>query len=95
MTLRERAARTLLGTLIVVAASVSVGLTAPADGPFSIAVRPVFLRLDEAAVAESRARALGLDVDVKLGALHLHFGWSAIPLASLSPASTKPAGTLL
>jgi hypothetical protein len=94
VTLRQRAARILAGTLIVVAASVSVGLTAPADGPFTIAVRPVFLRLDEAP-DDSRARALGLDIDVKLGTIHLHFGWSAIPLASLSPASTKVASTLL
>ncbi len=82
-----------MGTLIVLAASVSVGLTAPADGPFSITVRPVFLRLDDSA-DPSRARALGLDIDVKLGETRLHFGWSAIPLASLSP-STKPGCSLL
>jgi hypothetical protein len=84
----------LVGTLILVAACVSVGLTAPAGGPFTIAVRPVFLRLDEA-LDESRARALGLDIDVKLGTIHLHFGWSAIPLARLSPASTNVATSLL
>jgi hypothetical protein len=84
----------LIGTLIVVAACVSVGLTAPADGPFTIAVRPVFLRLDET-FDDSRARALGLDIDLKLGRLHLHYGWSAIPLASLSPPSTKSVSTLL
>jgi hypothetical protein len=84
----------LIGTMIVVASCVSVGLTAPADGPFTIAVRPIFLRLDEAP-DESRAGALGLDIDVKIGTMHLHFGWSAIPLASLLPASTKPASTLL
>jgi hypothetical protein len=83
-----------MGTLIVLAASVSVGLTAPVDGPFTISVRPVFLRLDEAA-DQSRARALGLDIDVTFGTVHLHFGWSAIPLASLSPASTKSVSTLL
>jgi hypothetical protein len=80
VTLRQRLARTLVGTLIFVAACVSVGLTAPADGPFSIGIRPVFL---------------GIDVDIKVGTLHLHYGWSAIPLAALRPASTKPAGTLL
>jgi hypothetical protein len=90
--LRTRVARTLIGTLIVFAALVSVGVTAPPDGLFTIAVRPVFLRLGAQAIAESRARALGLDVDIKFGALHLHFAWSAI---SLMPASTKPAPTLL
>ena len=92
MPLRTRLARTLVGTLIVFAALVSVGLTAPADGPFTIGVRPVFFRLDPASIAESRAHALGLDVDIKFGTLHLHFAWSAIPL---TPATTKPTGTLL
>ena len=41
--------------------------------------------------AESRAPALGLDVDIKFGAAHLHFKWSAIPL---TPATTKSPGTL-
>jgi hypothetical protein len=90
--LRTRIARTLGGTLIAVAGLVSVGLTAPPDGPFTIDVQTVFFRLDPAAVAESRAHALGLDVDIKFGTLHLHYEWSAIPLA---PASTKPSGTLL
>jgi hypothetical protein len=95
VTLRQRIARTLIGTLILMAACISVGLTAPADGPFSIGVRPVFLHLDADAVAESQARALGLDVDIKLGTLHLHFGWSAIPLAALLPASTQTSTCLL
>jgi hypothetical protein len=94
VTLRQRAARILTGAVILLAASVSVGLTAPDDGPFTIVVRPVFLRLDEA-LDDSRPRALGLDIDVKLGTMHLHFGWSAIPFASLSPVSTKPVSTLL
>jgi hypothetical protein len=60
---------------ILVVALVAVGLTAGGDGPFSIAVRPVFLRL-------------GVDLDVKLGWIHLHANWSALP----EPApSTKPA----
>jgi hypothetical protein len=92
MPLRTRLARTLVGTLIVFAALVSVGLTAPADGPFTIGLRPAFLRLDPEALAESRAHALGLDVDIKLGTLHLHFKWSAIPL---TPATTNAPGTLL
>ena len=92
MPLRTRLARALAGTLIVVAALVSVGLTAPADGPFTIGVRPAFFRLDAEALAESRAHALGVDVDIKFGTLHLHFQWSAIPL---TPATTKARGTLL
>ena len=92
MPLRTRLARTLFGTLIVIVALVSVGLTAPADGPFTIGVRPAFFRLDAEALADSRALALGLDVDIKFGTLHLHFQWSAIPL---TPATTKARGTLL
>ena len=91
MPLRTRFARTLVGTLIVLAALVSVGLTAPADGPFAIDLRPAFFRLDAASLAESRAHALGLDVDIKFGTAHLHFKWSAIPL---TPATTKSPGTL-
>ena len=81
-----------MATLIAVAALVSVGLTAPRDGPFSIGLHPFFFRLDPASIAQSRAHAIGLDVDVTIGSLHLHFAWSAIPLA---PASTKPTGNLL
>ena len=92
MPLRTRLARTFIGTLIVLAALVSVGLTAPPEGPFSIGLQPVFFRIDPASISESGAHALGLDVDIKLGTLHLHFAWSAIPLAR---ASTKPARTLL
>jgi len=54
----------------------AVGLTTPADAPFSIVVRPVFV-------------SLGVDVDVKVWSLHLHFAWSALPPAA---ASTKAAG---
>ena len=74
-----RVARTLVATLIVFTALISVGLTAPTDGPFTIEVRPVLLNL-------------GVDVDVKLWNVHLHFAWSAISLTSVS---TKPGGTLL
>ena len=84
MTLRKRLARTAAGTLILLAATISVGLTAPADGPFTIDVKPVFLRLDAASLADSRASALGLDIDIKIGELHLHFAWSAVPIASLT-----------
>jgi len=92
VSLRTRLARTFVGTLIALVALVSVGLTAPADGPFTIDLHPAFFRIDPEAVAESRAHALGLDVDIKFGTIHLHFKWSAIPLA---PATTKSPGTLL
>jgi hypothetical protein len=98
VTLRQCLTRTFGGALILVAALISVGLTAPGDSPFTIDVRPVFLRLDAASVAESRARALALDVDVKVWTLHLHFAWSAIPMAALNPQaspSTKPTDTEL
>jgi hypothetical protein len=90
--LRIRIAQTLIATLILAAAVVSVGLTAPADGPFTIDVQPIFFRLDPASVAASRAHAVAVDVDVKFGTLHLHFKWSAIPL---TPATTKTSGDLL
>ena len=67
------------------ASLVAVGLTAPADGPFTIDVEPVFLRLDPAAIAESRAHVLTLGVDIKFGTLHLHYQWAAIPLAPRQP----------
>jgi hypothetical protein len=69
--------KALVATAILVLATVAVGLTAGEDGPFSIAVRPVFLRL-------------GIDVDIKLGSIHLHANWSALPDPS-RPASTKTA----
>ena len=75
--LRTRLARIVLGLLIVFTALVSVGLTAPADAPFAIGVRAMFL---------------GLDIDIKVGASHLHYHWSAIPL---SGATTKTPVTLL
>jgi hypothetical protein len=78
--------------LVLFTALVSVGLTAPADGPFSIVITPVFVRLDGAAIAESRARALGFDVDVKIGSLRLHLGWSAVPISRLT--TNTPAGLL-
>jgi hypothetical protein len=83
--------RVLVGLAIFSTAVFAVGITAPTDGVFSIAVQPVFIRVDPAAIAESRARALGLDIDVKLGAMHVHLGWSAI---ALSPESTNTAADL-
>jgi len=84
-------ARMIGGLMILSTAVLAVGIAAPADGVFSIAVHPVFIRADPAAIAESRARALGIDVDVKVGAMHVHLGWSAIPL---SPEATNPASDL-
>jgi hypothetical protein len=94
VSLRQRLARTLVGTLMFLAALISVGLAAPADSLFSIEVKPVFLRLD--AATESRTSALGLDVDIRIWTLHLHFAWSAVPMTALTgSASTKPGGHLL
>ena len=86
MTLRKRVMRVLAGAAILASALTSVGLTAPTDGPFSLRIHPVLLRVDADAVAEPRAHALGLDVDLKLGGMHLHLGWSAIPLLPRSPS---------
>jgi hypothetical protein len=74
--LRFRFAQALLAIVIGCTALAAVGLTAPADAPFTIVVRPVFV-------------SLGVDVDVKVWSLHLHFAWSALPPAA---ASTKAAG---
>ena len=76
MPLRFRFAQALLAIVIGCTALAAVGLTAPADAPFTIVVRPVFV-------------SLGVDVDVKVWSLHLHFAWSALPPAA---ASTKAAG---
>ena len=65
MLLRKWLARIVMTGLIISTALVSVGLTAPADGPFSIVVHPVFL---------------GVDIDIKFGAMHTHWAWSALPL---------------
>jgi uroporphyrinogen decarboxylase len=67
MALRRHVSRVMVGTAIVFTALLSVGLTAETDSPFSIAIRPVFMRVDPAAIAESRARILGIDVDIKAG----------------------------
>jgi hypothetical protein len=66
--------RATIATLALAVALIAVGLTAPADGPFSIALRPVFLRL-------------GVDLDVKVGSVHLHASWSALPDPSSSTNS--------
>ena len=71
--LRTRLVRALVATLIVFTALVAVGVTAPAEAPFTIAIRPVFM-------------TLGLDIDVKVWSVHLHFAWSALPSASTTKA---------
>jgi hypothetical protein len=63
--------RRFVAALVIAIAVVTVGLTASSDSPFTISVHTAFLRL-------------GIDVDIKLGSLHLNASWSAIP------SSTKP-----
>jgi hypothetical protein len=67
--------RAALTTVTLFVALVTVGLTAPADGLFTIRVQPVFLRL-------------GVDLDLKVGSMHIHGSWSALS----EPASTNSAG---
>ena len=74
MPLRTRLARAVVATLIIVSALVSVGITAPADAPFSIGLRAIFL---------------GIDVDIKIGTAHIRFNWSAIPLTSPTTKSAS------
>jgi len=71
--LRQHIAKTLVATLIVFSSLVAVGMTAPAEAPFTISVRPVFA-------------TLGFNVDIKVWTVRVHFAWSALPTAS---ASTK------
>ena len=66
MRVRKSLVNGLAAALILMIAVVTVGLTASSDSPFSIAVKPVLVRL-------------GLDLDVKVGSLHLHASWSALP----------------
>lgn len=91
MSLRRRLARILLTALVLFTAALSVGITAPADGVFTIDIHPVFLQMDPVAIAESRARALGLDVDIKVGSMHLHYGWTAVaPRPSSTSSADRP-----
>lgn len=84
--------RMVLVATVLCTAALAVGLTAPAHSLFTIDIRPVFLQMDPVSVAEARTRALGLDVDVRLGSLHLHLGWSAV--APPDPSTLRPAGTI-
>jgi hypothetical protein len=60
-----------MAVTILLVALVSVGLTAPADAPFAIEITPEFVRL-------------GINVDVKIGPMHFHAGWSALPMSALT-----------
>jgi len=64
--LRQALWRAVATVLIAGTALVSVGVTAPADSPFTISIRPVL-------------STLAVDVDVKLGVAHFHKRWSALP----------------
>jgi hypothetical protein len=63
----------LMALAVFVTAVITVGLTASATSPFSITLRPVISRL-------------GIDLDVKLGTMHVHAGWSALPSSTKPPA---------
>ena len=69
-------AKAFAGMMLLVTALLTVGLTASSDGPFSIDVEPVFIRL-------------GIDIDIKIGSLHLHAGWSALPSEPVSTESSE------
>jgi len=84
-------ARSTLWALALVVGLVSAGLAAPAESPFSISVEPVLVRMDGAG-RDARARAFGLDVEVKLGSVHAHLAWPGIPLPSGTPALPESQG---
>ena len=66
MSARSTVSRLLAAVLIACTALVSVGLTAPAESPFSITIRTVLA-------------SLAIDIDVKVGGRHFHTRWSALP----------------
>ena len=55
--------------LIACTALGSVGFTAPANSLFTIRIRPVLVNL-------------AIDVDIKVGTMHVHERWSALPDAN-------------
>jgi hypothetical protein len=63
---RRSVSNVLLAAIVLLASIVTVGLTASTTSPFFITLRPVIARL-------------GVDLDVKIGTLHLHAGWSLLP----------------
>ena len=84
MAVRQPLVKALGAALVFAIALITVGLSAAADGPFTIVVRPVFVRL-------------GIDVNIKLGSLHLHANWSALPPGASdddAPATKTPASGL-
>ncbi len=87
--LSRQLARSTLWALALVVGLVSAGLAAPADSPFSISIEPVLVRMDGAG-RDARARAFGLDVNVKLWSVHAHLAWPGIPLPSAAPTGRGP-----
>jgi len=76
---RRWVARILVGLAIAMTALASVGLTAPADGVFAITIHPTLVRVDSTPLLEqARARFLGVDIEIKVGSMQLHFGWALI-----------------
>jgi len=73
--IRQSLVNTVIAALVIVTAAITVGLTASANSSFTIKVTPVLMRL-------------GVDLDVKLGTMHVHAGWTALPG---SPVSTNAA----
>ena len=63
---RQSVFNVLLAAIVLLASIVTVGLTASTASPFFITLRPVIARL-------------GVDLDVKVGTVHLHAGWSLLP----------------
>jgi hypothetical protein len=76
--------RAMLTILIAATACLAVGLTAPADAPFSIAIRASLVRVDTSPAGLVQPRALVLDVDLKCGPARYHVGWPGIPIAAVS-----------
>ncbi|MGE5243169.1 MAG: hypothetical protein ACM3SQ_02950 [Betaproteobacteria bacterium] len=72
------------------AAVASAGLAAPAGAPWSIDVRPYLLRVDTSDPHHQRARAFGVDLDLRLLSVHAHVGWPGISIPLPAPASGGP-----
>ena len=66
MPARQSLIKSFVAAIVIAVACLTVGFTAEADSPFSISIHTAFLQL-------------GIDLDVKLGSLHLHASWSALP----------------
>jgi len=66
MSVRQAVGRALAAVLLSCTAFASVGLTAPAESLFTISIHPVLINLS-------------VDIDVKVGAMHFHKRWSALP----------------